>query len=333
MSITIYTSEDADVRVIADKTTAVIGYGNQGRAHALNLRDSGCRVVVGQKPGGQGWQNAKDDDFKPLPASQAAEAGDLVILTLPDESAADIYRQEIHDHLQPGNVLGFVHGFNITYNMIVPPPEVDVIMVAPKGPGSLLRSKFIQGSGIPCQIAVEHDATTHAKQIALAWAAGIGCTRVGAMETSFKTETEMDLFSEQAVLCGGATALVQAAFDVLVEAGYPPEFAYMDCVHELKQVMDILHEGGINLMHDRVSNTAQYGHMTRGPRIIDEHVRQTLRTVLEEIRRGDFAKEWLKEKSSGLKNFGKLDAALRDALMEKIGAKMRRLAPAKSIKQ
>jgi len=326
MPLTIYREQDADLSLIQSKPVALIGYGNQGRAHALNLRDSAVNVMVGQRPGGS-FDRAVADGFKPLDVAAACAAADLILVTLPDESASEVYAERIAPALTAGKTLGFVHGFNIRFGFIEPPPEVDVVMVAPKGPGTLLRSLYIDGKGLPALIAVHQDASGLAQSLALAWAAGIGATRAGVVETTFATETETDLFGEQAVLCGGVTALTKAAFDTLVEAGYPPEFAYLECVHELKQVVDLIYEGGISAMRRRISNTAEWGDLSRGPRIVTDETKRAMKKLLAEVRDGTFAEEWIKEYRSGAKRFRALFESDRDAPIEEAGRAVRALMP------
>ncbi len=326
MAITVYRDKDAKVDALLGKEVAVIGYGNQGRAHALNLRDSGVCVVVGQRPG-KSADCARADGFEPKSVDQAVQIADVLILALPDESASQIYESEMASELRAGQSLGFVHGFNIRYGFIDPPKGVDVIMVAPKGPGKLVRSIYLEGKGLPALLAVHQDATGHAKETALAWAAGIGAARAGIVETSFACETETDLFGEQVVLCGGVSALTKAAFDTLVEAGYEPEFAYLECVHELKQVVDLLYERGLSKMRDRISNTAEFGDLTRGPRVVTEQTRDEMKRILEEVRSGDFAKEWIEEHRSGGKRFRALHDADVDTLYERTGRTVRSLMP------
>jgi len=325
MALTIYGEDDADVSVLSRRRVAVIGYGNQGRAHALNLRDSGVDVSVGQRAGASA-DRARADGFEPVPVPEAATC-DLLVVTLPDESAADIYTSDIAPSLRAGAAIGFVHGFNIRYEFIQPPADVDVLMIAPKGPGTLLRSVYEDGKGIPALVAVHQDATGHAKAIALAWAAGIGCTRAGVIETTFACETETDLFGEQVVLCGGVSALTKAAFETLVDAGYEPEFAYLECVHELKQVVDLLYARGLSGMRDAISNTAEYGDLTRGPRIVTAAAQEEMRRILAEIRDGRFAREWIEEYRSGGKRFRGLYDADTDTPYEKAGAAVRALMP------
>lgn len=308
------------------RTVAVIGYGNQGRSHALNLRDSGVKVIIGQREG-TSHQQAVADGWKPVSVSAASDAADLLILSLPDESASTTYRAQIAPLLRDGQALGFLHGFNIRFGFIRPPAGVDVVMVAPKGPGTLLRSLYTEGRGLPALVAVDRDAGGHARALALAWAAAIGAARAGIVETTFASETETDLFGEQAVLCGGVTALAKAAFETLVAAGYEPEFAYLECVHELKQVVDLIYAKGISGMRDRISRTAQYGDVTRGPELITEEVREKMRKLLDDIRTGVFAAEWLAEHQAGEARFRNLRECDRLSPIEEAGKKVRALMP------
>jgi ketol-acid reductoisomerase len=326
MALRIHREPDADVTPLLKCTVAVIGYGNQGRAHALNLRDSGVRVIVGQRPGAS-FNRAAADGFAPVPVRAAAHEAAVLILTLPDESASEIYGREIAPKLAAGQSLGFVHGFNIRYGFIAPPADVNVIMIAPKGPGTLLRSSFEHGRGIPALVAVHQDVSGDAQRTALAWAAGIGCARAAVIETTFAEETETDLFGEQAVLCGGVSALCKAAFETLVQAGYTPEFAYLECVHELKQIADLLYTRGLSGMRNAISNTAEYGDLTRGPRIIDRHAREAMRRVLAEVRSGEFANEWMAEHRGGGATFAQLHDADVDSAFEKAGATVRSWMP------
>jgi len=326
MALTIYREQDADSTLLSQSKITVIGYGNQGRAHALNLRDSGLNVIVGQRPGASA-DRAMADEFEPQPVKDAVSQSDLVIITLPDESASQIYSDQIAPHLRPGRTLGFVHGFNIRFEFIKPPSDVDVIMIAPKGPGTLLRSLYLEGKGLPALVAIHQDASGKAKQTALAWAAGIGSIRAAVVETTFACETETDLFGEQVVLCGGVAALTKAAFETMVEAGYEPEFAYLECVHELKQIVDLLYTRGLSQMRDAISNTAEYGDLTRGPRLINETVRQEMKKILDEIRNGSFAKEWIEEHRSGGQQFKRLHDADVDTPYEKAGETVRSLMP------
>lgn len=326
MGLTIYREQDVDPSILVQLRVGVLGYGNQGHAHALNLRDSGVEITIGQRKG-PGFDRAVADGFTPLPIHDAAESCDVLLLTLPDESAADIYTSEIEPVVHTGQSLGFVHGFNIRFGFIKPPTDVDVIMIAPKGPGTLLRSLYLEGHGMPSLMAIEQDFTGRAKQIALSWAAGIGSARAAIVETTFASETETDLFGEQAVLCGGVSALTKAAFETLVDAGYEPEFAYLECVHELKQIVDLLYTRGLSAMRDRISNTAEYGDLTRGPVLIDKEVRARMRQILEDVRSGAFAKEWLDEHRSGGKNFQRLHDADVDSPYEQAGETVRSLMP------
>ncbi len=326
MGLTIYREQDADIGVLSNARVAVIGYGNQGRAHALNLHDSGLDVIVGQREGASA-DRARADGLDPRPVAEAVAGADLVILTLPDESASTIYVDQIAPAIRPGITLGFVHGFNIRFGFIKPPADIDVVMVAPKGPGTLLRSLFVDGKGLPALLAIHQDATGRAKRIALGWAAGIGSTRAAVIETTFATETETDLFGEQVVLCGGLTALAKAAFETLVEAGYEPEFAYLECVHELKQIVDLLYERGLSGMRDRISNTAEYGDLTRGPRLVGDTVRQEMKRILEDIRSGAFAREWIQEHRAGGSTFQRLHDADCNSSFEDAGRRVRALMP------
>ncbi len=306
---------------------AIIGYGIQGRGQALNLRDSGVKVIVAQRPGGPNYDLAKKDKFKPLSAVEAAAQGDLMILLAQDTLQAEIYRDSIAPNLKPGKTLGFSHGFAILYELVKPPKNADVVMIAPKGPGSLLRSQFLEGKGVPSLLAVHQDATGSAKQLALAWAKGIGSTRAGVLETTFKEETETDNFGEQAVLCGGVSALIKTGFETLVEAGYQPELAYFECLHELKLITDMIWAGGIQGMRKRVSDTAKWGDISRGPRIIDAHVKENMKQLLREIQSGQFAKEWIAEHQAGRPNFNRLMQADDQHLVEQTGAKLRQMMP------
>ncbi|UCE59504.1 MAG: ketol-acid reductoisomerase [Phycisphaerales bacterium] len=324
MAPTVYREKDTNLPLLRNTTVALLGYGNQGRAHALNLRDSGTRVTIGQRPG-KSFDQAKADGFRPIPIPDAVPKGDLVIIALPDETAAEVYKREIAAGLRSGQALGFVHGFNIRFGLITPPDGVDVVMVAPKGPGSLVRSTYVEGKGLPALIAVHKDNTGNAKRIALAWAACLGATRAGAIETTFETETDTDLFGEQVVLCGGVEELMTAAFETLVDAGYEPAFAYLECVHELKQIVDIVYAEGLSAMCKRISNTAEYGGMTRGPRIVTDETRAEMKRILEEVRNGQFAKEWLAEHKEGTPKLRSTRDAGATSLLEQAGKAVRRL--------
>ncbi len=311
----------------SDKRIAVVGYGSQGRAHALNLRDDGREVLVGLRRGGATWALAERDGFKPRTVSEAVKDADIVAMLVPDMAQPRVWQEEIAAHLRQGAMLLFAHGFAIHYGRITPPREVDVTLIAPKAPGRLVRRTYTQGHGVPCLLAVHQDATGHAKDRALGYARGIGGTRAAVLETTFGEETETDLFGEQAVLCGGVTELVAAGFETLTEAGYQPEIAYFECLHELKLIVDLLYEGGFAKMHRFVSETAKFGDLSRGPRIVDAHVRETMRTVLEEIRSGAFASEWILEDQAGKPRYSKLMARDLEHPIEKVGAKLRERMP------
>jgi ketol-acid reductoisomerase len=315
--------DDANLTLLDGKTVAIIGYGSQGHAHALNLKDSGVDVVVGLRPDSASVAAARKEGLEVVPVVEAASRGDLVMILLPDELHRAVWESEISDGIAEGNMLLFGHGFSIHYKEIAPPAGVDVGMVAPKGPGHLVRRQFTEGSGVPGLIAVEQDATGNARGLALAYAKGIGCTRGGVIETSFKDETETDLFGEQAVLCGGASELVQAGFETLVEAGYDPEMAYFECLHELKLIVDLMHEKGLAGMRFSISNTAEYGDYTRGTRIITDETRASMRQILKEIQDGDFAREWIAENRAGQENFQRMRAEQADTQVEHVGQDLR----------
>ena len=323
----IYYDKDADLKTLKGKTVSVIGYGIQGRGQALNLRDSGIKVVVAQRAGGPNYELAKKDRFKPVSAAEAARQGDVIILLAQDTLQAQIYREAIAPHLSAGNALGFSHGFAILYGLIRPPQDVDVIMVAPKGPGSLLRAQFLERKGVPALLAVEQNPTGKAKALALAWAKGIGSTRAGVLETTFKEETETDNFGEQAVLCGGVSALIKSGFETLVEAGYQPELAYFECLHELKLITDMIYSTGIQGMRKRVSDTAKWGDISRGPRVIDAHVKESMRRLLQDIQSGAFAKEWVAEHEAGRPNFTRLMQQDDEHQIERVGRELRAMMP------
>lgn len=323
----IYKDEDVSMEILKDKVIAVLGYGSQGHAHALNLRDSGLNVIVGVRKGGKSYERAKRDGFDPLSVREASEKADIIMVLLPDQEQPIVYKNEIEPGLRNGKMLLFAHGFNIHYNQIVPPPDVDVAMVAPKGPGHLVRREFVKGAGVPCLVAVHQDATGEAFKKALAYAKGIGGTRAGVIETTFKEETETDLFGEQVVLCGGVTALIKAAFETLVEAGYQPEVAYFECLHELKLIVDLIYEGGLSFMRYSISDTAEYGDLTRGPRIINEQVRAEMKKILKEIQSGEFAREWILENQAGRPVLNALRKKEKEHLIEEVGKKLRSLMP------
>ncbi|MDD5556488.1 MAG: ketol-acid reductoisomerase [bacterium] len=318
-----YYDKDADLRLLKGRTVAVLGYGSQGHAQALNLRDSGVRVIVSELEGTENRRAAVKDGFKPVPAAEAAKGADIIHFLLPDEVQAAVFERDVRPALRKGMALGFSHGFNIHFGRIRPPREVDVYMVAPKAPGHLLRRVFTEGKGVPCLLAVHQDASKKAKALALAHAKGIGGTRAGVIETTFAEETETDLFGEQCVLCGGLTELVRAGFDTLVEAGYQPEIAYFECLHEMKLIVDLMHENGIQNMRYSISDTAEYGDVTRGPRIITAETRAEMRHILAEIRSGRFAREWILENMAGRPVYTALVRQGKEHLIEKVGAKLR----------
>jgi ketol-acid reductoisomerase len=318
-----YYDDDADLSLLDGKTVAIIGYGSQGHAHAQNLKDSGVSVVVGLREGSSSIQQAKDAGLEVLPVADAASRGDIVMILVPDEHHRQVWESEVRDGIAEGNMLMFGHGFSVLYGEVEPPPGVDVALAAPKGPGHLVRRQFTEGSGVPGLIAVHQDATGKAKDLALAYAKGIGCTRAGVFETTFKEETETDLFGEQAVLCGGASALVQAGFETLVEAGYSPEMAYFECLHELKLIVDLMYEKGLSGMRYSISNTAEYGDYTRGPRVINDSVKAEMRKILEEIQSGDFAREWIAENRAGQENFKRMRAEQAQTRIEQVGKALR----------
>ena len=319
----IYYEKDADLGVLKEKVIAIVGYGNQGHAQAQNLRDSGLKVIVGELEGSSGWMRAKEAGFEVQIAKKVAQEADIIQILIPDELQAKLYQTDILPFLKQGNALGFSHGFNIHFHQIVPPQQVDVFMVAPKAPGVLLRRTYEEGKGVPCLIAIQQDASGLAKKIALAYAKGIGGTRAGVIETTFREETETDLFGEQVVLCGGVTALIKAGFETLVEAGYQPEMAYFECLHELKLIVDLLQESGLSGMRSAISNTAQYGDLTRGPRIITERTREEMRKILHEVQSGQFAREWIMENQTNQPVFNALTKKDEEHLIEKVGKKLR----------
>lgn len=325
MSARIYTDRDADLKFLRGKTCAVIGYGAQGRAHALNLRDSGMQVLVGLPPRSKSRRLARHEGLEVVNTAAAARRGDVIFLAVPDTKMPEIYEREIAPSLSAGQTLLLAHGFAILYQTIVPPTDVDVVMVAPKGLGPMVRREFIEGRGVPALFAVSQDVTGRAKRTALAWAKAIGSTRAGVIETTFREETETDLFGEQAVLCGGVSALVRAGFETLVRAGYAPELAYFECLHELKFIVDLMHEAGIHGMRSRISETAKWGDLSVGPRIIDRAVQKKMELVLREIRDGKFAREWLRETKNGRKRYARLLAESRKHPIEKVGARLRGL--------
>jgi ketol-acid reductoisomerase len=318
-----YYDADADLDLLRGKTVAVIGYGSQGHAHALNLRDSGVSVIVGLRPRSASVEAARQEGLEVLPPAEAAARGDLVMILAPDELQGKLFRDDIAPGLRPGDALLFAHGFSIHFGQVLAPPGVDVLMVAPKGPGHLVRRTYTEGAGVPGLLAVAQDATGSAKELGLAYAKGIGCTRGGVIETTFAEETETDLFGEQVVLCGGLTELVRAAFDTLVDAGYNPDLAYFECLHELKLIVDLMYEKGISGMRYSISNTAEYGDLTRGRRIITEDTRAEMRRILSEIQTGQFAKEWLTENQVGRPSFNAIARRDADHKVEEVGKRLR----------
>ncbi len=319
----IYWEQDANQKALAGKHIAVLGYGSQGRAQALNLRDSGCKVVVGLRRDGESWKQAVADGWQPLEPAAAVESADVVAVLVPDMEQPKLYRDAIAPHLKKGSMLLFSHGLNIHYGQIQPPADTDVAMVAPKGPGNLVRRQYEEGRGVPCLLAVHQDASGVAFERALAYAQGLGGTRAGVITTTFAEETETDLFGEQAVLCGGVTELILAGWETLVEAGYQPEIAYFECLHELKLIVDLIYEGGFTRMQQFVSDTAKYGDLTRGPMVIDQHVRDTMKQLLETIRSGAFANEWIREYEAGSPQFRRLLERDRNHPIESVGRELR----------
>ena len=327
MPVTVYYDADADLSVLKNKTIAILGYGSQGHAQAQNLRDSGCKVIIGQRKGGPNYDLAVKHGFEPLSAADATKAADIVNILLPDEVQGDIFRADIRPNLQKGNVLMCSHGFNIHFGQVVPPEGVDSALVAPKGPGHLVRSEYVKGGGVPCLIALGKGTSDQSRKLALAYAKGIGGTRAGVIETSFAEETETDLFGEQAVLCGGVSALVKAGFETLVEAGYSPEMAYFECLHELKLIADLMNEAGISGMRFSISETAKWGDVSVGPKIVDASVKKRMKAALKDIQSGKFAKNWVAEYKGGYKKYNALLKKGEQHPIEKVGAKLRGMMP------
>src|SRR5437879_10273145 len=327
MPAKVYSDKDADLNVLRDKTLAVLGFGSQGHAHALNLKESGLNVIIGLYEGSKSIPVARERGFDVYPTAQAVKRADVIFDALPDTKQSDAYQKDIAPNLTRGKTLLFSHGFSIHFKTIAPPKDVDVILVAPKGPGHIVRRQYTEGKGVPSLIAIYQNPSRQAKKVALAWAKGIGATRAGVIETTFKEETETDLFGEQTVLCGGATALVQAGFEVLVEAGYQPEMAYFECLHELKLIVDLMNEAGISGMRFSISETAKWGDVSVGPKIIDASVKQRMKAALKNIRSGKFAKGWVKEYQSGYKRYHALLKNGEKHSIEKIGARLRSLMP------
>jgi ketol-acid reductoisomerase len=325
MPATIYYDNDADLSLLKDKTIAILGYGSQGHAQAQNLRDSGCNVIIGQRTGSPNYDLAVSHGFEPMTADDATKRAEIVNVLLPDEVQGDVFRDQIRDNLSPGNILMCSHGFNVHFDQIEAPAGVDTLLVAPKGPGHLVRSEFEAGGGVPCLIAIGEGSSDETRKIGLAYAKGIGGTRGGVIETTFAEETETDLFGEQVVLCGGVSELVKAGFDTLVEAGYQPEMAYFECLHELKLIVDLFYQGGLSYMRYSVSNTAEYGDYTRGPRIVTDETRAEMKRILTEIQTGEFARQWILENKAGAPAFKAVRRRDRDLEIEHVGRRLRRL--------
>ncbi|MDZ7314650.1 MAG: ketol-acid reductoisomerase [candidate division KSB1 bacterium] len=321
----LYYDQDADLGLLKGKTVAIIGYGSQGHAHALNLKDSGVNVVVGLNEGNPDRKKAEDAGLIVKLNSEAAKSADVIMMLVPDQIQPMVYQNDLLPHLTPGKALAFAHGFNIHYNQIVPPPTIDVIMIAPKGPGHLVRRQYEAGNGVPCLIAVYQNATGKAKELSLAYAKGIGGTRAGVIETTFKEETETDLFGEQAVLCGGLTELIRAGFKTLVDAGYQPEMAYFECLHEVKLIVDLIYEGGLGWMYYSVSDTAEYGGLVKGPMVIGEESKKAMKKLLQDIQDGTFATEWILENRANGPKFNRYRQLLKEDPIEKVGAELRKM--------
>ena len=319
----IYYDSDANLDSLKSKKIAILGYGSQGHAHALNLKESGMDVIIAEVKGGEAWNKAEEAGFEVMEASDAVKVATVIMVLLPDQIQKKVYDNAIAPNIKEGDTLVFAHGFNIHYKQIVPPANVNVMMVAPKSPGHLVRRTFSEGSGVPCLIAIFQDPSGETKDLALAWAKGIGGTRASVIETNFKDETETDLFGEQAVLCGGSAELIKAGFDTLVEGGYPEELAYFECMHELKLIVDLFYEGGLSRMNYSVSDTAEYGGLSRGPKIITDQTKNAMKKMLEEVQNGKFAQEWLDEYANGQPNMNKLREETKEHKIEKVGAKLR----------
>ena len=327
----IYYDKDADLNVLSGKTIGILGYGSQGHAHALNLKDSGQDVMVGLHPESSSRKLAEEAGLKVGDVQEVAKEADILMVVIPDHIQGDIYKTQIAPSLRPGSSLMFAHGFSIHYGEVTPSKDFNVMMVAPKAPGHRVRELYVEGVGVPGLLAVHQDATGDAQAVGLAYAKGIGCTKAGVIGTTFKDETETDLFGEQSVLCGGVTALINAAFETLVEAGYPEEMAYFECLHEMKLIVDLIYEGGFNYMRYSVSDTAEYGDLTRGNRIIDEHVKENMRSVLKEIQDGTFAKEWMAENAEGRPRFSPLRNSARTSPIHRVGKELRTMMPWRTV--
>ena len=323
----IYYDKDANLDLLKGKLIGIIGYGGQGHAQAQNLRDSGCQVIVAGRPGGEGWKNAQSAGFKVSTAADVAKEASIIVMLAPDNLHREVYYQAIEKGMSTGKMLMFAHGFNIHYGQVIPPPDIDVTMIAPKGPGHMLRRLYSEGLGIPALIAVHQDASGQAKDIALAYAKGLGCTKAGVLETTFAEETETDLFGEQTVLCGGVSSLIKAAFETLVEAGYQPEIAYFECLHELKLIVDLIYQGGLAYMRYSVSDTAEYGDYTRGPRVINDITKEEMRQILSEIQDGSFAREWILENQARCPRFNMLRRKEAEHEIEIVGKRLREMMP------
>ena len=322
---TIYYENDADLSLLEGKTVGIVGYGSQGHAHALSLNDSGVDVVVGLYEGSASWPRAEEAGLRVATVSDVAQQADMVMMLAPDHLQSRIYRESIQPYMGEGKTLMFAHGFNIHYGQIAPSPQIDVTMVAPKAPGHRMREIFTLGSGVPGLLAIHQDASGSARELALAYAKGVGCTRAGVLETTFKEETETDLFGEQTILCGGVSALIKAGFETLVEAGYQPESAYFECLHELKLIVDLIYQGGLGYMRYSVSDTAEYGDYSRGPRVVDDHVKENMKRILEEIQNGSFAREWIAENDEGRPRFNAMRRQDADHSIEEVGKTLREM--------
>jgi len=325
MAVTLFYEKEAPITPLEGKTIAVVGYGSQGHAHAQNMRDSGLNVIIAQREGSANYDLAKEHGFAPMPVADAVKQADLVILTLPDEVMADVYNDHIKDNLKAGATLGFTHGFNVHFKYIIAPEDSNVIMIAPKGPGHTVRSEYVKGGGVPCLVAIEKDPSGEAQAIGLAWANGIGGAKAGIILTTFKEETETDLFGEQAVLCGGVSALVKAGFETLVEAGYQPEIAYFECLHEVKLIVDLMYQGGISYMRYSISNTAEWGDLISGPRVVTDETKAEMKRILDDITSGKFAEGWMAEHKGGMKKFNELYQKDHDSEIEVVGRKLRKM--------